>query len=203
MHNSQFQIPFCGRPNAGKSSLISVLSGKKVSIGRAPGTTRSISIIPIYRNISFLDMPGFGKTKHSRRFTELTKTKLVRYLEVNSSKFLCSVLVIDITTFPLVCVNLERKGIIPLDIEFARFLLELTNSDEIPGNVIVAINKIDRLDSREQKRNLAIVSEKLPSNVHIFPISCKTKKGIREIRNRLKDMTTGKLGPRYQGFLTY
>lgn len=197
-------IPFCGRPNAGKSSLISALSGKKLRIGRAPGTTRKISVLPIFRDIAFLDLPGFGRvSRRSKRFAENAKKRLIKKLETNSSKFLCSVLVIDLTTFPLACKNLERKGIIPLDIEFANFLLELTSKQKAPGSVIIGANKIDRLNSTDLTRNLSLLAEKLPSEVQIIPISCKSKIGIRKIRNKLKNEIIAKLGPQYQHFLSH
>ncbi|MHA2231877.1 MAG: GTPase, partial [Candidatus Hodarchaeales archaeon] len=191
-------IPFCGRPNAGKSLLISALSGKKLRTGRSPGTTRRFSVIPIFRDIAFLDLPGFGRVSgRSKRFAENTKTKLIKKLETNSSRFLCSVLVIDLTTFPLACENLERKGIIPLDIEFANFLLELTSNQDSPGSVIISANKIDRLNSTELKNNLSLLAEKMPSEVQIIPISCKSKIGLRKIRNKLKNEIITKLGPQY------
>lgn len=198
-----WSVPFCGRPNAGKSSLISALSGKKLRTGRSPGTTRRVSVIPVFRDIVFLDLPGFGKvSKRSRRFIESAKTRLVKYLESNASKFLCSVLVIDLTTFPLVSEGLERKGIVPLDVEFASFLLELTSTQDVPGSVIIGANKIDRLNSSNLTRNLNLLTEKMPSDVHIIPISCKTKVGIRKIRTKLKDVVIAKMGRQYHGFLS-
>lgn len=199
----RWSVPFCGRPNAGKSSLISALSGKKLRTGRSPGTTRRVSAIPVFRDIAFLDLPGFGKvSKRSRRFIESTKRRLVQYLESNASKFLCSVLVIDLTTFPLVSEGLERKGIVPLDVEFASFLLELTSTQDVPGSVIIGANKIDRLNSSNLTRNLNLLTEKMPSDVHIIPISCKTKVGIRKIRTKLKDVVITKMGRQYHSFLS-
>ncbi|MFX0113228.1 MAG: GTPase [Candidatus Hodarchaeota archaeon] len=196
-------IPFCGRPNAGKSSLITALSGKKLRVGRSPGTTRKIATIPVFRDVSFMDLPGFGRvSRRSRRFAEDLKTKLIRELETKSANFLCSVLVVDLNTFPRTYKSLERKGIIPLDIEFASFLLELTSNHESQGIVIVAANKIDRLNSTILTKNLAMLTDKLPPGVEIIPISCKTKIGIRKIRNRLKNVVIRKMGPQYQQFLS-
>jgi GTP-binding protein EngB required for normal cell division len=200
----QWWIPFCGRPNAGKSSLITALSGKKLRTGRSPGTTRKIAVIPVFRDISFLDLPGFGRvSRRSKRFAEDLKTNLIRELEAKSSYFLCSVLVVDLKTFPKAYESLERKGIIPLDIEFASFLLELTSNHESQGTVIVAANKIDRLNSTTLTKNLAILTNKLPPGVEIIPISCKTKIGIRKIRNKLKNVVIRKMGTQYQQFLSH
>lgn len=58
-------LVFTGRPNAGKSSLIKAITGMKVVIGKEPGTTQKIEFYPLTKNLSLVDMPGYGRILHA------------------------------------------------------------------------------------------------------------------------------------------
>ncbi len=51
-------IVFAGRSNVGKSSIIRALTGKKVRIGKKPGSTRWEMMID-FGPITIVDIPGF------------------------------------------------------------------------------------------------------------------------------------------------
>jgi GTP-binding protein len=65
------QIAFCGRSNAGKSSLINAVLEKKelVKVSATPGKTRTLNFFLLNRRIFLVDLPGFGyaKASHSER----------------------------------------------------------------------------------------------------------------------------------------
>ncbi|MDR2202569.1 MAG: ribosome biogenesis GTP-binding protein YihA/YsxC [Clostridiales bacterium] len=62
------QICFVGRSNAGKSSLINMLAGKKIArTSREPGRTRLINFFSLDGGRVFLaDIPGYGYAKVSK-----------------------------------------------------------------------------------------------------------------------------------------
>ena len=70
-NKSMPQAAFCGRSNAGKSSMINAIVGKKdlVHTSSTPGKTRSLNFFLLNRRIFLVDLPGFGyaKASHSVR----------------------------------------------------------------------------------------------------------------------------------------
>ena len=74
-HNSKRPlVVLAGRSNVGKSSLIRALTGKRVRIGKRPGSTRwelKIDLGPV----TLLDIPGFGHmSKQSKTAIDEMKT---------------------------------------------------------------------------------------------------------------------------------
>lgn len=53
------KVLFVGRSNVGKSSIIRLLTRRKVRVGRRPGITRKFDEIP-FSDLTIVDMPGFG-----------------------------------------------------------------------------------------------------------------------------------------------
>ena len=51
-------VVFAGRSNVGKSSTIKALTGKKIVIGKRPGSTRWEKMFD-FGSISIVDIPGF------------------------------------------------------------------------------------------------------------------------------------------------
>ena len=74
-------IVFAGRSNVGKSSTIRGLTGKKVRIGKKPGSTRWELMID-FGPITIVDIPGFGyMAGQSKTTIEETKVNVVQKLE--------------------------------------------------------------------------------------------------------------------------
>ena len=67
MEEFKWLIPCVGHPSAGKSTLIRILTGRKVAVGRKSGTTKKIHTIPLSENVAILDFPGFGKVSHKSK----------------------------------------------------------------------------------------------------------------------------------------
>ncbi len=78
------EIAFAGRSNVGKSSLINNLLNRKAlaRIGNTPGKTREINFFLINESFRFVDLPGFGYAKVSKK----EKERWRRYIEA----YLCS-----------------------------------------------------------------------------------------------------------------
>ncbi len=173
-------IVFAGRSNVGKSSTIRALTGKKVLVGKRPGSTRWEHFIDL-GPVELVDIPGFGyMAGQSKDAIEKTKTMIVQKLEKWSERIAISVLIVDISLFRQLVERWEHRGEIPIDIEFYSFL------SEVSSRVIVVANKIDKVKKRVIDDEIAFLEFKLKealseSEPTIVTLSATKKKGIRKL----------------------
>ena len=179
-------IVFVGRSNVGKSTLIYRLTGKDVKRGKRPGVTRK-PVEVIWRNRKIVDMPGFGfMSGLPKRVQEKIKTETVRFIEENADNIDLAILVIDGKSALEIIERWERRGEIPIDVEFFQFLRELN----IP--TIVAVNKLDKMKNVGATINRLI--EKFGLNGtwadyrEVFiPISAKFGTNIDELKKVIEE----------------
>ena len=153
-HRSGY-VCIVGRPNAGKSTLLNALIGQKISItSRRPQTTRQ-NIAGILTNadaqLVFLDTPGF-QTQY--------RTGLTKAMDRGISNALSQAHVV------LWLIDVTAKTHADDDI-FARL--------KGAAPVVVALNKIDRIDNKNQVLEYI---QSLDAAYHpkaIVPISAKNK----------------------------
>lgn len=187
-------IPITGRPNAGKTTVINFLCQTKRPVGKRAGTTLRIAPIPLVYDVSLVDLPGFGRiTKRSKSLEDKIKDQIVEFLESTENTFLFGIHVIDISTFGKVTMNLEKKGIIPLDIEMIDFLYEITNISPI-----VVLNKTDKVDKKSIDENLSLLQHYDLPEINLHQTSFKTKEGIHSLKSEVKMKLGRILGPKYQ-----
>lgn len=175
-------IVFAGRSNVGKSSTIRILTGKKVRVGKRPGSTRWEMVIDM-GTVSIVDIPGFGyMAGQSKSTIEETKTHIVQSLEDWSGRLVLAVLIVDISLFKEIHDRWAGRGEVPIDVEFYGFL------SEIAPRVVVVANKTDKLKKREVSEHVAFLKERLsevlPSKAPmIVEASCSKKIGLIELRD--------------------
>ena len=187
-------IPITGRPNAGKTSLINFLTGSKRPVGKHAGTTLRIVPIPLVNDIFLVDLPGFGRiTKRSKKLENLLKDQIVQFLENSENDLFSAIHVIDISTFHIVSKNLEKKGIIPLDIEMILFLDELLKRPPF-----VILNKIDKVTTRLLEDNISILKSYLSPEIDYHTLSLSSGRGCRDFRNSLQTLIIKEFGVKYQ-----
>jgi GTP-binding protein EngB required for normal cell division len=180
-------IVFAGRSNVGKSSTIRVLTGRKVRVGKHPGSTKYELLIDL-GSVKVVDIPGFGfMAGTSKTDIEEMKTSLIHKLEDWSKDIVLAVLILDISLFRELVERWEGRGEIPIDIEFYTFL------SEIAPNVIVAANKIDKLRKRQQKEELAYLKDRLMEALParepvIIPMSAAKKMGISNLKDTISSV---------------
>ncbi|WP_297506181.1 GTP-binding protein EngB [Thermococcus sp.] len=176
-------IIFAGRSNVGKSTLIFRLTGKKVKRGKRPGVTRK-PVEVNWRNRKVVDLPGFGfMSGLPREVQERIKDEIVAFIEENAEEIELAVLVVDGKSAPEIIERWEKRGEIPIDVEFYSFLRELG----IP--TIVAVNKVDKV--RNLERTLNFLAEKFGIPLEeardvLVPVSAKFGQNIEELKRRIE-----------------
>jgi GTP-binding protein Era len=161
-------VALAGRPNVGKSSLTNAIVGQKVTIvSPRPQTTRHEIRGMLTRadaQLVLVDTPGVHKPKTAMG-KRLNRTAAEAREDTDAT-----VLVVD-----------ASKGVGgPGD---ARLMAAM------PDDVIVAVNKIDRLPQEQVLaaiKNAAALAKRFEKGaVEIFPISARTNKGVPELTEYL------------------
>lgn len=163
-------VAVIGRPNAGKSTLVNNMIGKKVAITSSkPQTTRNI-IHGIYNEedtqIVFVDTPGIHKPKH-KLGKELNKMSYFSMEDVDLILF-----VVDIT---------EKLG------GGDQFIIDKLKTQNKP--VILILNKIDRIPKLKILEVIEQYNDLYPF-VEIIPVSALKEDNTRIIpiiKKYLKD----------------
>ncbi|MHA3964000.1 MAG: GTP-binding protein EngB [Candidatus Thorarchaeota archaeon SMTZ1-45] len=180
-------IVFAGRSNVGKSSTIRALTGKKVRIGKKPGSTRWELMID-YGPITIVDIPGFGYIAgQSKTLIEETKKNVIQKLEEWKDDIILAVLIIDISLFRELYERWSSRGEIPIDVEFYSFL------SEISQNVIVVANKSDKVKKRTLQIELDFLVTKLKEasstkDPIVVLASAKKKQGLSYLASMIDDL---------------
>ena len=170
MNNKKFGfVSISGRTNVGKSTLINSLIEKKIAItSRKPQTTRN-RILGISTSqesqIVYLDTPGFH-TGHKRALNKyMNKLAKHCYEEVDLVVF-----VVDRFKWLK-----EEKNI-------------LDSLKELNKPIILAINKIDRLEKKEELLPLISEIKQKFDFLAVIPISALRKKNLENLTNEITKM---------------
>jgi GTP-binding protein Era len=158
-------VALAGRPNVGKSTLANALVGAKVAIvSDKPQTTRrairGIATGPDWQLV-LVDLPGVQRPRDT--LTERMQRRVERELEDADG----CVLVLN-----------AEEGVGPGD----RFIASLLRSSPVP--VIVAVNKLDRVDRARTVEALQAAAE-LDVGDAVMPVSAGTGAGLPALRERL------------------
>jgi GTP-binding protein len=164
------EIAFAGRSNVGKSSLINTLVNRKhlVKTSSTPGRTRLINFFDINRQMSFVDLPGYGYAKVPVAVRKKWGPMIETYL--SGRETLRGVVVImDIRRIP----RQEELN-----------LLGWLNHYAIAG--ILVLTKTDKLSKNKQAKQHHLIARALerPKNDFIL-FSAKTRRGRDTIWNAI------------------
>jgi GTPase len=161
-------VALAGRPNVGKSTLVNGLVGRKVAIvSDKPQTTRrAIRGVATQdaRQIVLVDLPGVQRPRDA--LTERMQRRVEHELTESDAA--------------LFVVNGE-EGIGPGD----RFIAGALRGAAVP--VVMAVNKVDRLDRPRTVEVLAAAAE-LDVGDDIFPVSARTGRGVDALRDHLAEL---------------
>jgi len=168
------QIAFAGRSNVGKSSLLNELTGQKklAKVSQTPGKTRSINFFLVNDRFYFVDLPGYGYAKVSKK-ERLSWGKLIEnYLE-KSENLYGLILLLD-------C----RREVTEGDHQLISWLLER----KIPA--IIVITKADKLNKDKVNRKRHQIKENY--DLTAIPFSVISGMGKKEIWNAIFDLVADK-----------
>jgi GTP-binding protein len=172
------EFAFIGRSNVGKSSLINMLTGKKVlaKISNKPGKTRTLNFFCINGSWNIVDMPGYGYAKISKTEREQFVKSINSYLKVRQS-LLWLFILID-----------SRHKPLSQDIEFIQYIAKM----KIP--FVLVFTKTDKPGKTELDSNIASYRKKLLELFvelpPLFFISSVTREGREELLGFLDEQAT-------------
>ena len=158
-------IGLVGFPNAGKSTLLSVLSAAKPEIANYPFTTLvpNLGIVSYRDHKSFImaDIPGIIEGASEGKGLGL---RFLRHIERNSTLLFM---------VPADANNISKEYKILLE-ELKKYNPELLDKDRI-----LAISKSDMLDEELRKE----ISKELPSDLPSLFISSVAQQGLQELKD--------------------
>jgi len=133
------EVAFAGRSNVGKSSLLNALLNRKklAQTSSTPGKTRLINFFRVNNKFYFVDLPGYGYAKVSKKMQQNWQRLIENYL-LKSQQLRGVVLLIDI-----------RHQITPYDLD----LLDWLQANDI--KTVVVGTKADKLSGNKIQKQLA------------------------------------------------
>jgi GTP-binding protein len=160
------QIAFCGRSNVGKSSMINCILNRKklVKTSSTPGKTRLINFFKINESYYFVDLPGYGYAKVSKKEREKWRPMIETYFK-SKQNILGAVVLLDIRHDP----RQEEQDL------FSWF-----EQYRIP--YLIVLTKADKLSKTRQINQHKKIAERLSRPMdRIIRFSAKTRQGKDEI----------------------
>ena len=163
-------IAFFGRSNAGKSSVINSLVGKKdlVKTSKMPGKTREANFFRINDSFYFVDFPGYGYAKSSI----LERNKIIKrifwYVEHSNVRPKAVFLIID-----------ANVGLTALD----RDMIKILEANK--HQIVIVANKIDKLAKGAAGKQLSSI-QKEARDIPVLGYSAKTNEGKDELTKKLR-----------------
>jgi GTP-binding protein Era len=162
-------IALVGRPNAGKSTLLNEILGEKVSIiSSKPQTTRNrvVGILtqpPV--QIVLVDTPGIHKTR-TRMNQAMVRLAVEALADVDGVCWVIDgIKAVDALESGRIVINRGREHIAKL----------IEGAGDVP--VVIAINKVDRVNKRKLLPVMAALGKRLPA-AEVVPISALRGQGI-------------------------
>lgn len=167
------EIAFIGRSNAGKSSLVNAVTGRRTlaRTSQNPGATRQLNFFNLGDRLILVDMPGYG-------FARVSKQQKSEWDMLIRNYF------IGRPTLQRACVLIDaRRGILPQDEEF----MELLNETAVIFHIV--LTKIDTLRPAELTQVLRNTENTIKSHVAAHPClvatSAMQKIGIESLQQEL------------------
>ncbi|WP_077368575.1 ribosome biogenesis GTP-binding protein YihA/YsxC [Anaerosalibacter sp. Marseille-P3206] len=170
------EIAFAGRSNVGKSSLINTLVNR-INLARTsgkPGKTQTLNFYNINDQFRFVDLPGYGYAKVSRREKEKWAHMIEEYLH-NRQNLIEVILVLDIRHEPGDHDALMYQWI--RDFGF---------------NGIIVATKADKVSRGQWEKQRSIIQKKLmvENRNDIIPFSAEKKLNVENVWGAIEEVIT-------------
>lgn len=160
------EIAFVGRSNAGKSSALNAITGRRdlARTSKTPGRTQLINFFGLATGHRLADLPGYGYAKVPAEMQRHWRELLSRYVEKRTS------------LAGLVIVMDSRRGVT----DFDRQMLEWSGARSVP--TLLLLTKSDKLSRSEAIRTLKAVDTEVAGAATAQLFSSVTKTGVDEAR---------------------
>ncbi len=172
--HDQNEFMLCGRSNVGKSSFINTFLNRKnmAYTSSKPGKTQALSFFHINDEFYFVDVPGYGYAKVSKKQREEFGEMIEAYITTRKN-LKTVILLVDSRHKP------TSDDILMYD--FLKYY-------EIP--VIVVGTKVDKIGKTKIKQHEKQIRNELnlDPNDKVFLVSSETKDGIEEVRKYINDI---------------
>ncbi|MBW1989369.1 MAG: YihA family ribosome biogenesis GTP-binding protein [Deltaproteobacteria bacterium] len=166
------EVAFAGRSNVGKSSLINTLADRKklVRTSQSPGRTRRLNFFEVNKAVRFVDLPGYGYARVSKKERDSWGPMVEAYL--GGRECLAGVVVIcDLRRKP----GQEEKDLLHwLSVHGVRAFVVATKAD-----------KLGRSKRAAAKKDVASALGRDPKEVVLF--SSTTRLGREELWKQIAE----------------
>ena len=167
------EVAFVGRSNAGKSSLVNALTGRKslARVSQTPGATRQINFFNLGDRLMLVDLPGYGFAKRSKTEAQAWQEMIFAYLR-GRARLRRVALLID-----------ARRGPMDTDIQVMNLL------DRAAVSYGLVLTKADELKASERPKALATAAAEAAKHTaalaEVQLTSALTGEGIPDLRTHL------------------
>ena len=167
------EVGFVGRSNAGKSSLVNALTGRKslARVSQTPGATRQINFFNLGGRLMLVDLPGYGFAKRSKTEADSWQEMIFAYLR-HRARLRRVLLLID-----------ARRGVMDSDRQVMALL------DQAAVSYGLVLTKADELKASEHAAALAAAGQEVVKHTaalaEVQLTSALEGDGIPELRNHL------------------
>lgn len=167
------EVAFAGRSNAGKSSAINSILGRRdfARTSKTPGRTQLINFFALAADQRLVDLPGYGYAKVSREMREQWREMLGDYFDSRDS-LAGLMVVVD-----------SRRGVLEFDLQ----MLEWGRALDCQLHVL--LTKADKLSRQEATAALRAAERELQDlRVSVQLFSATTRLGLEQARTELATM---------------
>jgi GTP-binding protein len=166
------EVAFAGRSNAGKSSALNAITGRKdlARTSKTPGRTQLINFFALDGAQRLVDLPGYGYAKVPERIREHWQELLTRYVEARAS------------LVGLVIVMDSRRPLTDFDVQ----MLDWSGSHGLAAHVL--LTKADKLSRGESSTVLKQVRARVEGVATVQLFSAVAKTGVDEARREVLTM---------------
>lgn len=170
------EVAFAGRSNAGKSSALNAITGRRdlARTSKTPGRTQLINFFALDGNRRLVDLPGYGYAKVPVEMRNHWRELLSRYVETRAS------------LAGLIIVMDSRRPLLQFDWE----MLEWARSQTLITHVL--LTKADKLKRAEANATLKAATAKVAGYASAQLFSAVTRDGVDQARNLVLEMLAQK-----------
>jgi len=166
------EVAFAGRSNAGKSSAINAILGRRslARTSKSPGQTRLINFFELTEGERLVDLPGYGFAKVPVAMRQHWGELIQRYFAERQS-LQGVVLIID-----------ARRGLTDQDRQLVDWI------ETAPRAVHILLTKEDKLSRNEARQVLAAATRELDGRATVQLFSAHSGSGLEAARGRLRQL---------------